>query len=215
MEYKVVIMCGGKYRGYDEHPKHLTPVKGEPNVSRTIRLLKEQDVKDIAISSNNPAFEGLGIPVLKHHNSYRQEPDATYGDWLDAFYPTNEPTIYLFGDVVFSPNAIKTILETEVEDIMFFASAPPFCEQYSKPWAEPFAYKVANQTFFRQAIERTKVYDHRGCFRRQAVSWELWQVIMNTPLNDIDYTNYVAINDYTCDIDHPEDVAEIERWINV
>ena len=120
MEYKVVIMCGGKYLGYDDKPKHLTPVKGEPNVARTIRLLKEQDVKDIAISSNNPAFESFGVLVLRHHNSYRQEPDATYGDWLDAFYPTNEPTIYLFGDVVFSPNAIKTILETEVEDIMFF-----------------------------------------------------------------------------------------------
>ena len=35
-------------------------------------------------------------------------------------------------------------------------------------------------------------------------------VIKGTPLNKLDYTNYVRINDYTCDIDVPEDVAKFE-----
>ena len=209
---KYIIMCGGKYRNF-ETPKHLTVVKGEPNVARTIRLLKEAGVEDIAISTNQEGFDNFEVPVLRHNNTYRQEQDATYGDWVDGFYLVKEPVCYIFGDVVFSPEAIKTIVETEVEDIMFFASAPPFCEQYSKPWAEPFAFKVINNNHFKRAIDLTKRCDEEGLFDRQPVSWELWQVIKQTPLNEIDYTNYVAINDYSCDIDYPEDVEAIERYI--
>ena len=40
--------------------------------------------------------------------------------------------------------------------------------------------------------------------------WELWQVIQATPLNHIDYGNYTAINDYTCDIDYEDDAQMIE-----
>ena len=37
---------------------------------------------------------------------------------------------------------------------------------------------------------------------------EMKQLLMSegTPLNKVDYTNYTVINDYTCDIDEPEEV---------
>ena len=41
--------------------------------------------------------------------------------------------------------------------------------------------------------------------------WELWQIIKKSPINIIDYTNYVAIKDWTCDVDSPEDAKLIER----
>ena len=94
---KYIIMCGGKY---GDTPKQLLTVMGERIVERTIRLLRAYGVKDIAISSNDPRFEGLGVPVLKHENEY------VYGknthSWLNAFYPTEVPTTYIFGDVYFS-----------------------------------------------------------------------------------------------------------------
>lgn len=43
--------------------------------------------------------------------------------------------------------------------------------------------------------------------------WELWSVITGHDLNSIDYGSYVAINDYTCDIDYPEDVEKIEKMM--
>ena len=212
---KYIIMCGGTYEKW-ETPKHLVKINGEPLVARTIRLLRENGVKDIAISSNDDRFKQFGVPVLRHNNPYHLPKDHdAESPWLDAFYPMDTPVCYLCGDVVFSPEAIKTIAEEQTEDIQFFASAEPLPANYPKKWAEPFGFKVVNTKRFFEAIEETKEYEKQGKFYRQPVSWELWQVIMNTPLNDIDYTNYVAINDYTCDIDHPEDVAEIERWINV
>ena len=200
--YKFIIMCGGDYNGWDM-PKHLSEVNGEPIVARTIRLLRENGVKDIAISSLHPAFKNFGVEVLKHENMYKE---GTKGTWLDGFYPMTVPVCYIFGDVVFSPEAIKKIVETETDQIEFFASAKPLPAIYPKRWAEPFAFKVANTMRFFHAIEETAILDERGAFKREPIAWELWQVIKGTPLNKVDYTNYTVINDYTCDIDEPEDI---------
>lgn len=203
---KYIIMCGGTYQQW-EIPRQLSRVNGEMIVARTIRLLRENGVEDIAISSNAPIFKKLGVPVLEHDNSFVvHAPWKSTGYWCDAFYLTDEPTCYIFGDVVFSPKAIRTIVETETDDIQFFASAPPFAPDYPKPWAEPFALKVVNTEHLKHAISLTKQYADQGLFKRTPIMWELWQVIQAAPLNYIDFGSYVVINDYTCDIDDPEDL---------
>lgn len=210
---KYIIMCGGDYKFWDA-PRQLTKINGEPIVARTIRLLRENGVSDIAISSNNSVFEQFGVPVLKHDNRYEAKKIGVYNNnWVDAFYPTDYPTCYLFGDVVFSPEAIKTIVETETDDIQLFASAPPFNDSYYKPWAEPFALKVVNTDHLKHSINLTKLYAERGLFKRNPIMWELWQVIQATPLNYINYHNYVVINDYTCDIDSPTEAELFEKTI--
>ena len=210
---KYIIMCGGKYDKW-ETPKHLAEIKGEPLVARTIRLLKENGVEDIAISSNDDRFAALGVPLLKHRNPYHLPKDSdAKTPWLDAFYPMATPVCYIFGDVVFSPEAIKTIVETPTDSIQFFASAKPLPPIYPKRWAEPFAFKVEDLRLFWESVVLAKKYDEKGLFKRQPVSWELWQVIKDTPLNQVDYTNYKIINDYTCDIDTPEDVKLFENLI--
>lgn len=201
-------MCGGKYKSWDT-PRQLTLIKGETIVERTIRLLKENGVKNIAISTNDPVFNIFDVDILRHENNFEgYVSKGQGGSWVEGFYPTEEPTCYLLGDVIFSPKAIKTIVETETDDVEFFASAPPFAQEYSKPHAEPFAFKVVNQTHFRQAINF--ILENEKLFKRRPIAWELWQVIKGTKLNRIDYTNYVIINDYTCDIDSPADVEKFK-----
>ena len=108
---KYIILCGGVYDKWKE-PKHLTKINGETIVERTIRLLRENGALDIAISSNDPRFEQFGVPVLRHDNPYHLPKDSdAKTPWLDAFYPMETPVCYIFGDVVFSPEAIKTIVE--------------------------------------------------------------------------------------------------------
>ena len=210
---KYIIMCGGTYKKW-ETPRQMLPINGEPIVGRTIRLLAENGIEDIAISSDNPAFEQFGVPVLKHDNTMVvNEALNVSGYWVDAFYPTDEPVCYLFGDVVYSPEAIKAIIRTETDDIEFFASSPPFAPEYIKPWAEPFALKVENTDHLKHAVCITKQYADMGLFYRHPIMWELWQVIQATPPNHIDYGNYTAINDYTCDVDCPEDIELIEYEI--
>lgn len=210
---KYIIMCGGKYGDY---PKHLIRIMGERILDRTIRLLRAYGVMDIAVSTNSNIIEGAamrnGVPTLRHENSYEYGHEEKKA-WLQAFYPMDKPVCYIFGDVVFSEDAIRQIVRTETDSIEFFASAPPFGDKYMKPWAEPFAFKVADPRLFFEKIKECHKYDLEGKFHREAVSWELWQVIKGTPLDVIDYTNYHAINDYTCDIDNEEEAEEIMRKV--
>lgn len=210
---KYIIMCGGNYQMW-ETPKQLLKVNDECIVERTIRLLREAGVKNIAISSNNKEFEKFGVPLLRHNNSYdvKGYNDFT-GYWCDAFYPTDYPVCYIFGDVVFSKEAIQKIVDTDTDSIEFFASAPPFAKNYYKEWAEPFALKVVDYAYLAKCIDEVKRGQNRGDFRRKPIMWELWQVIKKTPLNIIDYTNYTKINDWTCDIDEPREVERFEKII--
>ena len=189
------------HHGNWKQPKQLSVVNGEVLICRTIRLLKECGVEDIVITGNDERFVGLGVPWIRYDSS---------GHWLNAFMPTKEPTCYIFGDVYFSPAAIKTIVDKETTNINFFASTPPFSNDYPKHFAEPFAFKVANVEYFFECIERTKHYERIGTIRR-AISWELWQVISGGELGKIDYSTITAINDYTSDLDFPEDVEELEE----
>lgn len=214
---KYIIMCGGVYDKWTL-PRQLFIFQGETLVARIIRLLKKNGVKDIAISSNLNIFEGLfdGIPVLKHENNYHvaQNHKIIKGYWHEAFYPTTQSVCYIFGDVVFSQAAIEKIVNTKTNDIEFFASAPPFTNQYIKEWAQPFAIKVVNLDKFWKAINKVEEYDRDGVWRRRPIIWELWQVIKKTPLNIINYENYVIINDYTCDIDDKGDLQKIIKAKN-
>lgn len=210
---RYIIMCGGTYHKW-QTPRQLTRIRGEPIVARTIRLLREAGIDDIAISSNNDIFEQFGVPVLKHENNFvvKGQGDVD-GTWVDGFYLTEDPVCYIFGDVVFSPEAIRTIVETETTRIQFFASAPPFAPEYPKRWAEPFALKVWNTDHLKDAIHSLKWFDSQGMFNRPPIMWELWAVITGGDLNRIDYQSYVAINDYTCDIDDPAEAAAFETII--
>lgn len=206
---KYIIMCGGDY--HTETPKQLREYgTGITIVERTIRFLQIAGVDDIAISTNDDRFEWLGLPILRHDNDFEYGHEERHR-WLKAFYPMTEPCCYIFGDVFFSPQAIKTIVDTETDSVEFFASAPPFSKDYFKEWAEPFAFKVQDTEFFFKKVEECHQYDLEGRFHREAVSWELWQVIKDTPLDVIDYTNYTAINDYTTDFDSEDEYREFKR----
>lgn len=206
---KYIIMCGGQYDRW-KMPKQLLEINGEPIAGRTIRLLRENGVRDIAISADDPLFRQLGVPVLKHENEWHVYVDHDYaGDWVNGFYPMSEPVCYLLGDVVFSPKAIKKIVKAETDGIEFFASCPPFSPKYSKPWAEPFAFKVADTERFFAAVEEVKRLHKEGVYKRAPIAWELWQAIIGGRPNEIDYGTYTVINDYTCDIDVEQDIQRM------
>lgn len=215
---KYILMCGGKYDKW-KTPKQLLKVNDEVIIERTIRLLRENGINDIYISTDNPAFDYLwDIPKLKHNNSYEVKDGKLYGYWVDAFYPTDEPTCYIFGDVYFSEEAIKTIVETKTNDIELFGSAPPFADIYPKQWIEPFALKVVDTDHLKKSIQRTKELADEGKFWRFPIMWELWTVIKDVPLQtkpDEYIYNYTAINDYTIDVDNEEDIIRIENCLKL
>lgn len=207
---KYIIMCGGTYSQF-ETPKQLALIKGERLVDRTIRLLRENDVTDIYISSNNPIFDTCGVPrLINEKNNWKYETnDNDY--WLDAFYPVTEPVVYIWGDVYFTDEAIKTIVNYKTKrDVLFGTGIAK--NKWHENWGEPFAYIVNNyKAFFRGIEDVKKLYD-KGRVKRQPIVWELYRYLHGLDINIQQITDdYVCIDDGTIDIDHPLDIEELNR----
>lgn len=210
---KVIIMAGGVYDNFTT-PKQLSVVNGETLIERTIRLLKENGINDIYISSNNEVFE-LYAPVLYHTNTYKYENGKIEGYWVDAYYPTDEPCIYLHGDVYFSEDAIKKIVNYNACYNTFIGNEIARNKEH-KNWGEPFGYIVVNQKEFRQGIDKTKKLQDEGKLERgYAISWELYRVLNNLDPNKMFiYDNtYLSIDDITIDIDAPSMIEELNRRV--
>ena len=197
---KYIILCGSNHGYVNGVPRQLVTINGERILERTIRLFRENGITDICITTTDPAFDDVDVDKICY--------DST-GPWIRCFPYITKPTTFIFGDVYFSEQAIKTIVDTQTDSIEFFASAPPFATNYPKPWAEPFAFKVENVGAFNTAVNNVHVLLNKRAFRRDPIAWELWQVIRGTPINQIDFTNYTAINDYTSDIDTETDVEKL------
>lgn len=226
MQY--IIMCGGDYSDQFETPKPLLKITGEVLIERTIRLLKENGIKDIAISTTNHLYDYLGIEILRHENNYIHEskdlPKKSENSWLNAYYPTNNPACYLPGDVYWSENAIKTIINADVIDTMFFA-APGIMDgrknENIKNHREPLGFKVINQKKFRQAINDLLYMIDKGMFNVDPVSWTLYKQLNGLDINFNDWNNdifdkpgnLIIIDDITTDIDSEKDIPKLESMV--
>jgi choline kinase len=203
-------MCGGVYDNFKQH-KALTKINGERLVDRTIRLLKENNVEDIYVSTTDPNF--IDYKVLKHENTYKYENGEIKGYWVDAYYPTDKPCIYLHGDVYYSEDAIKKILSYNPKVNTMIGNQWALNENHDKV-GEPFGWIIVDQKKFRDAINKCKQLQDEGKIDRgYAISWELYQVLNGHDVNDFIITEdtYLSINDETIDIDYPEQIESLNN----
>ena len=211
---KYVIMCGGKYSAFKE-PKALSIVNGEPLVKRTIRLLRDNGVDEIYITSNDKRFDGYGVQRLEHENSFVENGSETTGYWLDAFYPhfeADNQVCYLFGDVYFTDDAIKRIVNFKTDkDILFGTSAAK--NPQHKNWGEPFAYIVNDYAGFMNGVNAVKELYDSGKTARHPIVWELYRYLNGLDVNiqDVLDETFVCIDDGTMDIDSPEQIEKMNK----
>ena len=210
---QVIVMAGGFYEHFKEH-KALSVINGEPLIERTIRLLKENNVEEIYISSNDDRFNKYG-KVIHHENSYRYEDGINKGYWVDAYYPTDKPTIYLHGDVYYTEDAIKKILNYNASVNTFIGNKYALNKEKKKV-GEPFGWIIVDQKSFREAINKTKRLQDEGKVDRHPISWELYQVLNGHDINgfDISEDTYLAIYDETDDVDSPAKIEELNKKLN-
>ena len=211
---QVIIMCGGYYEHFKEH-KALSVINGEPLVARTVRLLKENGIKTVFISSNDDRFSEFGT-VIKHKNTYKFENGKSTGYWVDAYYPTNKPIIYLHGDVYYSEEAIKKILNLNPSVNTMIGNQWALNKEKKKV-GEPFGWIIVDQEKFRNAINECKRLQDEGKIDRgYAISWELYEVLNGYDINDFIITEetYLAIADETDDVDSPEKIEILDKKVS-
>lgn len=215
---KYIIMCGGSYPDF-KVPKQLSVINGERLVERTIRLLRENGITDIAVSATDPIFDCLDVPRLVHDNTslvWDSTNNIVTGYWVDAYYPTDEPCVYLHGDVYYSEDAIKRIINLNPTVNTFIGNEIARNPEH-KNWGEPFGWIIVDQKSFRKAIDDTKKLQDEGKLERgYAISWELYRVLNGTDPNYmlIDDNNYLSIDDETIDIDAEWQIEELNKKLN-
>ena len=195
-------------------PRQLSKINGEVLIKRTIRLLKENGIKDILITSHDKRFDNLGATRYEPlFNDYK--PKENKGYWLSAFpiELINEPITFLLGDVYYSENAIKTIVESKTDSVLFFCTSKKdgYSDKYIKHHDEPLGFKVEDHSLFKKKIYDVKRMKDEGKAKREPITWELYRAINGIDINVHQLTNnYIAINDETCDIDKVEDINLLE-----
>lgn len=198
-------------------PRQLIEINGEKLIQRTIRLLKENGIKDIIITSHDKRFDNLGVVRYEPlFNDYK--PKENKGYWLSAFpiELIDEPLTFLLGDVYYSEDAIKTIVKTKTASILFFCTSKKdgYSDKYIKHHDEPLGFKVEDYNLFKNSIYEVKKLKDLGKTHREPIMWELYRVINGIDVNTHILTdNYIAINDETCDIDRVEDIMLLELKI--
>lgn len=210
-----VIMCGGYYEHFDR-PKALCVVGGETIIARTLRLLKDIGISEdyIHITATDPRFNVYGVDVLKHTNTYRYEGGKLKGYWLDAFYPlfpADTKVTYLYGDVVYTREALETIVRCDRPGNILFGTRKAKNRKHENK-GEPFAYKVDCYPVFLAGIEAVKRMYDAGQLVRHPITWELYRYLNGLDVNVqavLDDT-YICIDDGTIDIDDPSRIPIVE-----
>ena len=212
-QFQVIIMAGGKYKDFEKH-KALSFVRGEILIERTIRLLKERGVENWYISTNDPNFDKYGN-ILHHENSYESINGKSFGYWVDAYYPTSKPTIYLHGDVYYSDAAMDKILNLNPKVNTFIGNELARNPQHID-MGEPFGWIIVDQKIFRENINKVKKLQDEGKLARGiGLSWEVYRVSngLNPDRMEVVDENYLSINDETIDVDTPEQIEMVNKGL--
>lgn len=199
---RYVILAKG---GHTNFIRQLAIIGKERLLDRTIRLLRKNGVKDIVVTGE---YNDIDAKVINPtNNTYDYKNDKGY--WLDAFNGfLDRETCFIWGDVYFSENAIKTIVEGKSDT--FYCSYKNKSKNYIKRHDEPFAYKVSDIKRFKEHIDRCKEMYDNGLTYRNPIVWELYRSLNGININThILRDNAVIINDITCDIDTLEDVYKL------
>ena len=194
---KYIVMAAGmgtRWNNYLGVPKHLIELNGETLLGRTTRLLRENGITDYVITCEDPRYAQYGPTAAQ--TKHDCEIDRFEESLVDG------PVCYLYGDVYYSDYAMKTIVNTETDNILFFGHE----------W-EIFAIKIQNTELF--FSHKNKVKDlYLSNQINRCIGWEVYRSLNNIPFDQHIISNmYIKILDETDDIDYPYEYEEFKNRI--
>ncbi len=229
---KVLILNSGRGSRMgditDTHPKCMTELlNNETILSRQLKLLKNQNVTDIIITTGyykDVLMEycnslNLGLNFTFVHNEIYDKTNYIYSIYCAKDYLKNEDIILLHGDLVFEESVLKDLLNCE-KSCMKVSSTLLLPEKDFKAVIDNGLVKKVGVEFFENAMEAQAMY------RLNKKEWNVWldkiceycetdrrSCYAEKALNEItDKIEIIAydVKDRLCaEIDNPEDLAII------
>ena len=189
---KYIIMADGKgtrWNNYKGIPKHFIKVKGETLLKRLVRQLRKYDNDcEIIITSHDKRYEVDGATRYEPLNNHLEIDRFTY-ELID------NNVCFLYGDTYYSSKAIKTIINTPTDKLLFFGNKDSI-----------IAIKVEDKDLFKQHINRVKKLFLDGKINN-CKGWHVYQSYENLEFDKKKIANnYVLIEDKTRDYNSPDDL---------
>jgi len=186
-----IIMADGKgtrWNNYNGIPKHLITIDGEVLIKRTVRQLNELDQNcKIIITSHDKRYEFEG--------STRYEPKNNNLE-IDRFTSEliQDNICFLYGDTYYSDDAIKLIVDTKADDILFFGNTKSIV-----------AIKVKDSKLFNYHVSKVKkLYLNNEI--KNCKGWQVYQSFQNLEFDKKQIAEkYIIINDKTKDYNTPDE----------
>jgi len=113
-----------RWNNYLGVPKHLIPIKGEPLIHRTQRLLLQNNADNVWVSCNKRNVDSYIIPGCNWAETVFDK-DSLYPDheFSSTEGMSNESgiTIQLYGDIYYTEELIKHLINNQSKDWHFYA----------------------------------------------------------------------------------------------
>ncbi len=201
----VLIFCAGgsaKWGYYLGIPKPLILLNKESILGRTLRLLKKQKVspENITIVATDPILKQPGYNFFEPESSrwFVETLISTESLW-------DEQTVVLMGDVFYTPEALKTILNPTTASLQF----------YGRAGKSLFSHKAHGELFgiTFSKNEGALIHEHAQKVIKAAKSmghgkaWQFYRSIAGFELDQkkTEKKYFVEIDDFTDDFDTPEE----------
>jgi hypothetical protein len=200
---------GTRWNDYLGRRKHFIEIEGEPLIARIVRLARRFSSK-IYVVGNTPDHQINGS-TLFHPELNPLNYDADKFLSSASLWNQTGRTVVFYGDVYFSEDAIKRIMEFQPREWTLFARFGP-SKLTGKKYGECFAHSfypehIAGHLAGLQHI----VSEYSKGEIKRCGGWEHYRSMEHLPLEEHQRKgSFVEINDWTDDFDFPEDY---DRWV--
>lgn len=221
---RILILCAGdqtRWAGFQDVPKHLVKLVGEPILHRTVRLLSElAPDADVRVVVKNPKDNTYKVPGSKRAGAKLNPGNGDADKFLSSqhLWDPKGRTILLYGDVFFTREALEEILTADTQDGWWFAGRFDGSRTTGAKGGECFAFILdpEGHEAFRAALDRVVTLRKDGTIPRNG-GWETYRALMGVPDERILETwgdgspknpnlgHCTVIDDWTEDFDHPDD----------
>lgn len=188
---KYIIMADGKgtrWKNYQNIPKHLIKIDGEILLERTVRQLNNQDKgAKVIITSHDKRYEFKGATRYEPLNNVLE---------IDRFTEEliEDNICFLYGDTYYTDETINNIINSKVDDILFFGNQKSIV-----------AIKVKDSKLFKKHISNVK-----NLFLENKIQnckgWQVYQSFQNLEFDKKQIKDkFVIVDDETIDYNTPKE----------
>lgn len=179
---------GTRWKNYQNIPKHLIKIDGEILLERTVRQLNNQDKNaKVIITSHDKRYEFKGATRYEPLNNVLE---------IDRFTEEliEDNICFLYGDTYYTDETINNIINSKVDDILFFGNQKSIV-----------AIKVKDSKLFKKHISNVK-----NLFLENKIQnckgWQVYQSFQNLEFDKKQIKDkFVIVDDETIDYNTPKE----------